>query len=577
MYQVLYRKWRPQTFSDVVGQPQVTITLANEIISGSISHAYLFTGTRGTGKTTCARILAKALCCEQPKNGNPCNECSICKTFDEGGLIDVVEIDAASNRSIDDIKLLKEKSAFLPTKAKYRIYIIDEVHMLSVDAFNALLKLIEEPPEHLIFIFATTEVHKVLPTIQSRCQKFNFRRIDSSDIADRLNYVCKQESREITETAALMIARISDGAMRDSLSLLDRCFVYDGIIDETVVSKAAGVMSRNGLFDLSDGIADNDSIKILQVLDNLHKDSCDSERVCTELIEHYRNFMLVLSLNNPEDAIVCTTDDMKRYKTAAKSMTVESTLRIIDSLCRTFEKLKYSKTGRVELETALLRLGIPEINSDNSALAERISKLELELKNCRSENKVSNADNYADETKISQASAPHSTTATPKTKQEEIITQSTEFVSDLSFIENDETDKLMPFDNVPVPDDEPIGFEAPFEEAELDDEPMISGPFDEDDDEPIASSEINLKPTSSNEYNLTNWERIVERAKQISPPLNGLLNGTIASIEGNLLIIKFPMQIMIDMLNGNDSFKRVIKEVAEEILGEQYEIRYVRR
>ncbi|HHU83995.1 MAG TPA: DNA polymerase III subunit gamma/tau [Clostridiales bacterium] len=577
MYQVLYRKWRPQTFSDVVGQPQVTITLANEIISGSISHAYLFTGTRGTGKTTCARILAKALCCEQPKNGNPCNECSICKTFDEGGLIDVVEIDAASNRSIDDIKLLKEKSAFLPTKAKYRIYIIDEVHMLSVDAFNALLKLIEEPPEHLIFIFATTEVHKVLPTIQSRCQKFNFRRIDSSDIADRLNYVCKQESREITETAALMIARISDGAMRDSLSLLDRCFVYDGIIDETVVSKAAGVMSRNSLFDLSDGIADNDSIKILQVLDNLHKDSCDSERVCTELIEHYRNFMLVLSLNNPEDAIVCTTDDMKRYKTAAKSMTVESTLRIIDSLCRTFEKLKYSKTGRVELETALLRLGIPEINSDNSALAERISKLELELKNCRSENKVSNADNYADETKISQASAPHSTTATPKTKQEEIITQSTEFVSDLSFIENDETDKLMPFDNVPVPDDEPIGFEAPFEEAELDDEPMISGPFDEDDDEPIASSEINLKPTSSNEYNLTNWERIVERAKQISPPLNGLLNGTIASIEGNLLIIKFPMQIMIDMLNGNDNFKRVIKEVAEEILGEQYEIRYVRR
>lgn len=577
MYQVLYRKWRPQTFSDVVGQPQVTITLANEIISGSISHAYLFTGTRGTGKTTCARILAKALCCEQPKNGNPCNECSICKTFDEGGLIDVVEIDAASNRSIDDIKLLKEKSAFLPTKAKYRIYIIDEVHMLSVDAFNALLKLIEEPPEHLIFIFATTKVHKVLPTIQSRCQKFNFRRIDSSDIADRLNYVCKQESREITETAALMIARISDGAMRDSLSLLDRCFVYDGIIDETVVSKAAGVMSRNSLFDLSDGIADNDSIKILQVLDNLHKDSCDSERVCTELIEHYRNFMLVLSLNNPEDAIVCTTDDMKRYKTAAKSMTVESTLRIIDSLCRTFEKLKYSKTGRVELETALLRLGIPEINSDNSALAERISKLELELKNCRSENKVSNADNYADETKISQASAPHSTTATPKTKQEEIITQSTEFVSDLSFIENDETDKLMPFDNVPVPDDEPIGFEAPFEEAELDDEPMISGPFDEDDDEPIASSEINLKPTSSNEYNLTNWERIVERAKQISPPLNGLLNGTIASIEGNLLIIKFPMQIMIDMLNGNDNFKRVIKEVAEEILGEQYEIRYVRR
>jgi|LSQX01.1.fsa_nt_gb DNA polymerase-3 subunit gamma/tau len=576
MYQVLYRKWRPQTFSDVVGQPQVTITLANEIISGSISHAYLFTGTRGTGKTTCARILAKALCCEQPKNGNPCNECSICKTFDEGGLIDVVEIDAASNRSIDDIKLLKEKSAFLPTKAKYRIYIIDEVHMLSVDAFNALLKLIEEPPEHLIFIFATTEVHKVLPTIQSRCQKFNFRRIDSNDIADRLAYVCKQEGREITETAALMIARISDGAMRDSLSLLDRCFVYDGVIDETVVTKAAGVMSRDSLFDLSDGIADNDSIKILQVLDNLHKDSCDSERVCTELIEHYRNFMLVLSLNNPEDAIVCTTDDMKRYKSAAKSMTVESTLRIIDSLCRTFERLKYSKTGRVELETALLRLGIPEINSDNSALAERISKLELELKNCRSENKVSNADNSANETKSSQTSVPYSKVTTPKTKQEEIITQSTEFVSDLPFTENDETDELMPFDNVPIPDDE-IVFEAPFEEAELDDELMISGPFDEYDDEPIASSEINLKPTSSNEYSLTNWERIVERAKQISPPLNGLLNGTIASIEGNLLIIKFPMQIMIDMLNGNDNFKRVITEVAEEITGEQYEIRYVRR
>ena len=222
----------------------------------------------------------------------------------------------------------------------------------------------------------------------------------------------------------------------------------------------------------------------------------------------------------------------------------------------------------MELETALLRLGIPEINSDNSALAERISKLELELKNCRSENKVSNADNSANETKSSQTSVPYSKVTTPKTKQEEIITQSTEFVSDLPFTENDETDELMPFDTVPIPDDE-IVFEAPFEEAELDDELMISGPFDEYDDEPIASSEINLKPTSSNEYSLTNWERIVERAKQISPPLNGLLNGTIASIEGNLLIIKFPMQIMIDMLNGNDNFKRVITEVAEEITGEQ--------
>ena len=223
MYKALYRKYRPQQFSDVVGQPQVTDTLKNELMAGRISHAYLFTGSRGTGKTTCAKILAKAVNCLDPQNGDPCGKCDVCRGLDDGSVLDVVELDAASNNGVDSIRALIEESNFTPTTAKYRVYIIDEVHMLSVSAFNALLKTLEEPPAHVIFILATTEVHKLLPTILSRCQRFDFRRIAPEDIAGRLEWVCTQENVTIDHDAAMLIAVTADGGMRDALSILDQC------------------------------------------------------------------------------------------------------------------------------------------------------------------------------------------------------------------------------------------------------------------------------------------------------------------------------------------------------------------
>ena len=218
LYQVLYRKWRPRCFADVVGQPQVTVTLQNELMAGRIAHAYLFTGSRGTGKTTCAKILAKAVNCLHPQDGDPCGECEICRAADDGSLMDIVEIDAASNNGVDNIRTLREEANFTPASAKYRVYIIDEVHMLSVGAFNALLKTLEEPPPHVIFILATTEVHKLPATILSRCQRFDFRRIPPEDIADRLDYVARQEGATVDRDAALLLARLADGALRDALA-----------------------------------------------------------------------------------------------------------------------------------------------------------------------------------------------------------------------------------------------------------------------------------------------------------------------------------------------------------------------
>lgn len=251
MYQVLYRKWRPQTFEDVSGQPQVTVTIKNELKNGRVNHAYLFTGSRGTGKTTCAKILAKAVNCLDPVDGNPCGKCENCIGIDNGNILDVVEMDAASNRKIDDIRSIIDEAQFTPAKAKYRVYIIDEVHMLTNEAFNALLKTLEEPPKHVVFILATTEVHKLPATILSRCQRFDFHRIAPEDISSRLTYVAQQENVEITNEATMLISAIADGALRDALSLMDRCIGISNQIDAKIVRDAAGLAQKDYLFDLA--------------------------------------------------------------------------------------------------------------------------------------------------------------------------------------------------------------------------------------------------------------------------------------------------------------------------------------
>lgn len=376
MYRVLYRKWRPQTFSDVVGQEHITSTLAHEIESGKVSHAYLFTGSRGTGKTTCAKIFAKAVNCPHTHNGNPCNECAICKGIDDGSILDVIEIDAASNNGVDNIRDLREEANYTPVHTKYRVYIIDEVHMLSIGAFNALLKTLEEPPEHVKFVLATTEVHKLPATILSRCQRFDFHRITPENISARLNYVANEEKIQLDADASLLIARIADGAMRDALSILDRCAGISDHVTAETVSNAAGLAGKGHLFDMVDNINKSNSSEVLSIIDKLHGESCDMERLCSELINHYRNLMLIKTVKNPQKLIVCTDHDFELYKKQADETNLYKILNCISSLEEASAILKNSSSKRTEMELTAIKMTVPGISGDNSALMSRIDNLE---------------------------------------------------------------------------------------------------------------------------------------------------------------------------------------------------------
>lgn len=383
MYRALYRKWRPQTFTDVSGQEHITNTLMHEVEAGRLSHAYLFTGSRGTGKTSCAKILSKAVNCLNPVNGNPCNECEICRGIDDGSILDVTEIDAASNNGVDNIRDLREEANFTPASARYRVYIIDEVHMLSPGAFNALLKTLEEPPEHVLFILATTEVQKLPATILSRCQRFDFRRIPAEDISARLLKVAQNENLELSEDASLLIARIADGALRDALSILDQCAGANEPITVNTVSNCAGLLGKDYLFEISDAVINNDASRVLSIIDRLHSSSCDMERLVSELVNHFRNVMMAKTAEKPENFIVCTPDELSKYLFLAKKMTYGTVLYVMETLCKEASALKYSSHQRAQVETVLIRLCTPELSTDNAAVVRRIDELESQLKSLK--------------------------------------------------------------------------------------------------------------------------------------------------------------------------------------------------
>ncbi len=356
MYRALYRKWRPQRFEDVVGQRAIVTALKNQITAGRIGHAYLFTGVRGTGKTTCAKIFAKAVNCLEPENGDPCGHCEVCRGIDNGSLLDVVEMDAASNNGVDDIRDLRDETAYTPSVCKYKVYIIDEVHMLSVAAFNALLKTLEEPPAHVIFILATTEIHKVPATILSRCQRYDFTRITPADIAGRVQQVAQAEQLELTEGAANLIARLADGALRDALSILDTCAGVAQSIDEDLVRRMAGVTDRSYLFRLSDAIAAKDGAAALSELAELRQQSVDMKRLADELVGHYRNLMLaalpggknLLSGTSPEEEAL--------YLEKAQQIPQSESIRAIRAIGSAMEKMTRGNNQRIALELALFSL-----------------------------------------------------------------------------------------------------------------------------------------------------------------------------------------------------------------------------
>lgn len=356
MYQVLYRKWRPKTFADVVGQPHVTETLKNEIKSGRVAHAYLFTGSRGTGKTTCAKIFSKAVNCLNPVDGNPCGECEICRGIEDESIMDVVEMDAASNRKIEDIRDLLEEIRYTPAQARYRVFIVDEVHMLTQEAFNALLKTLEEPPPYVLFILATTEPHKLPATILSRCQRFDFHRIQPKAIADRLKYIAKHEDGDIDDEAALMIARLADGGMRDAISILDQTMGRSKQINTLTVCETVGMAGTGYINEIAENISKKDSAKLMSLISDLYANSKDMLRLCDELIGYFRNIMILCTVKDPSGLIVASEAEFSELKQSASNFTSAQSVEILNMLQTSYEKMCRGVNKRVEMETVLIRI-----------------------------------------------------------------------------------------------------------------------------------------------------------------------------------------------------------------------------
>ena len=369
MYRALYRKWRPQRFEDVVAQRGIVTALRNQVASGRVGHAYLFTGVRGTGKTTCAKIFAKAVNCLHPKDGDPCGECEICKGIDNGSILDVVEMDAASNNGVDDIRDLRDETAYTPSACHYKVYIIDEVHMLSTAAFNALLKTLEEPPAHVIFILATTEIQKVPATILSRCQRYDFTRIGPEDIAQRVEYIAGQEGLELTTDGAELISRLADGAMRDALSILDTCAGVTAKIDADVVRRMAGVTDRSYLFRISDALEAQDGAAALAQLAALRQQSVDVKRLTEELIAHYRALMLAALPGGQSLLSGVSPEEEAQYLEKGPQLGQREAVRAIRTLGNALEHMTRGSDQRIELELALFTLSEPPQTAPAAAIS----------------------------------------------------------------------------------------------------------------------------------------------------------------------------------------------------------------
>lgn len=379
-HQAIYRKWRPMIFDDIVGQTHITKTLKNQIVSGTVGHAYLFCGTRGTGKTSCAKVLSRAVNCLHPNNGNPCNECEICRGIIDGSIMDITEMDAASNNGVDDIRYIKDDLNFVASNAKYTVYIIDEVHMLSTAAFNALLKTLEEPPENVIFILATTEAHKVPQTILSRCQRFDFRRISNDDIIVRMKEISHGDGYDISDDAYRMLARLADGSLRDGLSIMERVISSSGskITAEDIVN-TLGISTRESVFELTDAIINGDSAAVIRILDQVLSDGKDLGQLAMSMLEHFRSLMICKLSDDPSLLMECDAQTLMRFKAQSAKLTFEKIDHASRVIAEAQADARVAKSQRLIYELAYIKLTRPELDRSPESVMDRLAVLENKI------------------------------------------------------------------------------------------------------------------------------------------------------------------------------------------------------
>ena len=536
MYRVLYRKWRPERFSDVIGQQHVTVTLRNEIRSGRISHAYLFTGSRGTGKTSCAKILSRAVNCLDSTDGEPCGKCANCVGIANGSILDVVEMDAASNNSVNNIRAVLDEVVFTPSDAKYRVYIIDEVHMLSPGAFNALLKTLEEPPAHVVFILATTEINKIPATILSRCQRFDFSRIDVRDIADRLVDIAGKEGVGLEPDAALLIAAVADGAMRDALSILDRCIGLSDSITSDIVREATGLAGRDYLFTLADAVIDGDVPLAVNTVNTLHKASKSMSLLCEELAEHFRALMLLKTMKKAaESLIIMTAAELESAYRQSERIALAQTVSCIETLQSSRELMFKGGNNKMQFETCMIKLCSPRLSADSSAILARLERLERKF-----------------------AGAPVSQETLPQAQ-----TQSAPPI-----VRAEERPAPAPITPEKTEDEpQPAPAEAPAAEKQAEEPkpaPQAVSPL------PSSREDI-ITQLSARAVKMQQWEDVLEAMKSITRVTATAFRGTTAyTVDDYVLIYSDSDTVTAHLKNPNHRAK--IKSAIREVTGRNYKL-----
>ena len=510
MHKALYRKWRPQIFEDVIGQDYIITVLKNQVATGKVGHAYLFTGSRGTGKTTCAKIFSKAVNCECNNGGNPCLECSICKSVANGSAIDVVEIDAASHTGVDNIRDIIEESAFLPAMCKYRVYIIDEAHMLSTSAFNALLKIMEEPPAHIIFILATTEVHQVPVTIISRCQRFDFARIPDELIVSQLMKVAEGENINLDRDAAETLARLADGGMRDALSLFDQCASFDNNVTRAVVSKVSGQADRSFIVDMAKAALEQNTAEALRLTKSAHSGSLSFSFITSELISFYRDVMISKSVGTDDKSLFSMGTDFEILKVFADKMGLAEIMFCLDILSETLNSLSKSSYPSVLFEQCMIKLCSPFLKSDNDAILARLEKLERRLSSVP--------------TDFSPFSSAHKAETEPVKSASPSVAPS-----------------------------------APISEPELPKTP-----------DPIPTVQTSA-PSLDGKMPFTEWVRVLEILSRENPPLFGTLRTSKAFIENDIVYID-TNDFSFTVLKGSEQNRQSLKSVVATVSGRPLKI-----